>query len=102
MTLPDCRVEGAAPARLISACGVGNRLRQSPISASSRAARMVPALSRLVKMAASGWGVNCSAMVSSSASIWVLSVCRAATNASVTAARAVASGSVAPLVAAAR
>src|SRR5262245_35951457 len=35
VTLPDWRVEGATPARQISASGVGNRARQSPISASS-------------------------------------------------------------------
>src|SRR4249919_3606817 len=62
--LPDWRVEGAAPARQVSDSGVGKRARQSPISASSRAARTRPARGRLVKMWASGWA-------SSWRSIWV-------------------------------
>src|SRR5215470_15188448 len=44
LCLPDWRVEGAAPARQISAWGSGKRARQSPISASRRAARTVPEL----------------------------------------------------------
>jgi hypothetical protein len=36
-------VEGATPAKQISESGVGKRPRQSPISASSRAALTVPA-----------------------------------------------------------
>jgi hypothetical protein len=42
VVLPDLRVEEATPARQISASGVGNRARQSPVSASSRAARTAP------------------------------------------------------------
>ena len=45
--LPDWRVTGAAPARPVSDSGSGNRERQSPISASSRAARSIPERGRL-------------------------------------------------------
>lgn len=41
---PYCLVEGAAPGRQASDSGVGNRARQSPVSASSRAALTRPAL----------------------------------------------------------
>ena len=43
MWLPDRRVTGATPASAASDQGSGNRDRQSPISARSRAARSVPA-----------------------------------------------------------
>ena len=52
--LPDWRVDGAAPARQARDSGVGKRARQSPISASSRAARTRPARGRLVKMCGVG------------------------------------------------
>jgi hypothetical protein len=52
--VPDSRVEGATPARQASEAGVGKRPRASPISASSRAARTVPALGSEVKMCLSG------------------------------------------------
>jgi hypothetical protein len=53
LTLPDWRVEGAAPAKQNRASGVGNRARQSPISVSRRAARTRPERGRLVKMCVS-------------------------------------------------
>ena len=37
LCLPDCRVDGAAPAREVSDSASGNRARQSPISASAAA-----------------------------------------------------------------
>src|SRR5690606_18763725 len=40
--LPEARVEGVTPASEERDSGSGNRARQSPISASSAAARMVP------------------------------------------------------------
>ena len=83
MTLPDWRVEGAAPARQVSDSGVGKRPRASPISASSRAARTVPDLGSEVKIAASGWAASCSAIWSSSALIWARSAVSAATRARV-------------------
>jgi len=61
-TLPDCRVEGATPARQASDSGVGKRERQSPISASSRAARRRPGRGRLVKMCASVCRDSCSSI----------------------------------------
>src|SRR6476661_10082980 len=59
---PEARVEGETPAAAARASSVGNRPRQSPISASSRAARTVPARGRLRKMCASA----CSARASRS------------------------------------
>jgi hypothetical protein len=54
LTLPDCRVEGATPARQVRESRAGKRPRASPISAGSRAARMVPERGRDVKITASG------------------------------------------------
>src|SRR5215469_14371895 len=54
LCLPDWRVDGAAPARQISAWGSGKRARQSPISASSRAAPTVPERGSEVKMCPCG------------------------------------------------
>jgi len=48
--LPDWRVEGHAPARPARAASVGNRSRQSPISANRLAALTMPDLGRLEKM----------------------------------------------------
>ncbi len=47
LRLPDCRVDGHAPASAARASSVGNRWRQSPISVSRIAARMVPERGRL-------------------------------------------------------
>src|SRR5450755_2129 len=44
LRLPDCRVDGHAPASAARVSSVGNRSRQSPISASRVAARMIPDL----------------------------------------------------------
>jgi hypothetical protein len=60
--LPDWRVDGAAPARQISAWGSGKRARQSPISVSSRAARTVPERGSEVKMWPSGWAASWAAI----------------------------------------
>ena len=79
--LPDWRVEGATPARQSSASGVGNRARQFPISAKSRAARMVPERGRLVKMCASAWVANCAPICLSSVLICSTTVVSVATNA---------------------
>jgi hypothetical protein len=51
--LPDWRVGGQAPAR---ASSVGNRCRQSPISARRFAARIVPERGRLAKLCRPGVG----------------------------------------------
>jgi hypothetical protein len=48
--LPDCRVEGEAPARAARASSDGNRSRQSPISARRVAARTIPDRGRLAKI----------------------------------------------------
>lgn len=52
--LPDCRVEGEAPASAANASSVGNRSRQSPISARSVAARTIPDRGRLANIFWSG------------------------------------------------
>ena len=88
LTLPDWRVEGAAPARQVSASGVGNRPRASPISARSRAARTVPDRGREVKMAASGWSASWWAICWSRVLIWPRIAVSAATQAGVIYARA--------------
>src|SRR3954471_12239871 len=53
-SLPDWRVEGATPARQASDSGVGKRARQSPISASRRAARARPGRGRVGKAGQAG------------------------------------------------
>ena len=55
---------------LASASTVGNRSRQSPISASSAAARTLPERGRLVKIWPSGWRANCSPIRPASRSAW--------------------------------
>ena len=60
LRLPDWRVDGHAPASAASASSVGNRSRQSPISASRLAARTVPERGRLGKMCWSGCPANSS------------------------------------------
>ena len=94
--LPDCRVVGATPARQARDSGVGNRPRQSPISASSRAARMVPERGRLVKMWASACRASCSLIWADKALIWSTSVVSTASRARVVWASAVAWSPVAP------
>ena len=64
--------------------GVGEPGRQSPISASSRAARTVPGRGREVKMCASGWAASCPAIWVSRALIWADSADSAAVRAAVT------------------
>ena len=73
-----------------------------PISASSLAARRVPALGSDFTMGASGWASNCSAMDSASAAIWLLRVRSTATKATVVPAWAWASTVVVPRGAASR
>jgi hypothetical protein len=48
MCVPDWRVTGATPASAAREAGSGNRDRQSPVPASSRAARSVPEQGREV------------------------------------------------------
>ena len=87
LCLPDCRVDGIAPARKVSDSASKGQARQSPISASSAAARTRPDRGRAVKMAASGWVPSRSASPSNS-SIWARTVSRAAASPRVTVARA--------------
>ncbi len=96
MCVPDWRVTGATPARAASACGSGNRARQSPISASSRAARSVPARGKDVKMCASGWAASWTPIPVSRALIWAASMAAVAVRAAVMPAWAAPSCPVAP------
>src|SRR5215472_13547663 len=96
LCLPDWRVDGAAPARQISAWGSGKRARQSPISASRRAARMVPERGSEVKMWPSAWLASWAAICASSALIWVLRLASTAARARVTWALAAPCSPVAP------
>lgn len=87
---------GATPARQANDSGVGKRARQSPISASSRAARTVPERGREVKICASACKESCSAICASSVLIWVATLVSAATMARVMWALAAPSSPVAP------
>ena len=93
---------GGDPARQISDSGIGNWARQSPISASSRAARTVPERGSEVKMGASACKVSCSAIWASRALIWVAMLARTACRARVMCALAVPSSPAAPRGAAVR
>src|SRR6266480_1158896 len=96
LRLPDCRVEGQAPASAARASSVGNRCRQSPISASRLAARIVPERGRLEKMCWSGWAANSRPISVSRALICSLSAPVMAANARVICPRASPSGPVSP------
>ena len=96
LVLAGLAVDGAAPARQISAWGPGNFARQSPISVSRRAARMVPERGSEVQIRPSAWLASWAAICASRCLIWVFRVASTAARARVTWALAARCSPVAP------